>query len=87
MINDGVGSGFCLNEINISFVLFSLSFILFLSDQALTLSTAFYNRLTFEQEMLSDVVTWSIYLCVSMPSCSSMSFIQTIKHNGPSLDP
>ena len=64
MINGGTGAGFCLNEIYISFVLFSLSFMLFLSDQSLTLSTAVCSRLTFEQEIFSDIGMSSIYLCV-----------------------
>ena len=61
MINGGTSARFCLNEINISLVLLSLNFMLFLLDQSLTLSTAVCKTLTFEQEILSDIVRSLIY--------------------------
>ena len=79
MINGGTGAGFCLNDIYISLVLFSLSFMLFLCDQSLTLSTAVCSRLTFELEILSDIVMSSIYKHKRDPSMT-YGILKSLNH-------
>ena len=68
MINGKTEAEFCI----IKSALFALRFMLFLYYQSLTLSSDFCKTLYFEQEILSDTVLSSLYLCVNVHSCSSI---------------